>query len=277
MLYGWIDCPEETRSLVLDILNVYRRELAENLVGFYLHGSLAMDCYNPLVSDIDFLAIVQRRLPVATKERVIACLIDFAARAPAKGLEMSIALRDNVERLVYPTPFELHYSRAWQERYLHGQVDFVEERVDTDLAAHFVVTRERGICLYGEPISSLFRHTPRESYVASLLADAAEIFQHSASDPLYSILNLTRILAYLEDSIVLSKREAIEWARRNVPSEYRPAFEWAERRYLSTAGDAAPDGDLLRRFVCHMKIQIEHRTNERVRPETGTGSVCWGC
>ena len=60
----WRDCPDDVRNLVNHVLEDYRAILADNLVGFYLHGSLAMGCFNPELSDIDFLAVVSRPMTI---------------------------------------------------------------------------------------------------------------------------------------------------------------------------------------------------------------------
>jgi predicted nucleotidyltransferase len=47
---------------VLDFVSKLSEMLGSNLVGVYLHGSLAMGCFNPHASDIDVLVITQRRV-----------------------------------------------------------------------------------------------------------------------------------------------------------------------------------------------------------------------
>ena len=69
--YGWGDCPEPIKELVSSILRNYHKILGTNLIGFYLHGSLAMDCFNPLVSDVDFLAVVKQKPTVEQKKTII--------------------------------------------------------------------------------------------------------------------------------------------------------------------------------------------------------------
>ena len=37
--------------------------LKNNLIGIYLHGSAAMECFNPAKSDIDLIIIVKDNMP----------------------------------------------------------------------------------------------------------------------------------------------------------------------------------------------------------------------
>lgn len=53
---------ESPYDIIETIKTEYRKGLKEKLVGIYLHGSLAMGCFHPNISDIDFLVIVNERL-----------------------------------------------------------------------------------------------------------------------------------------------------------------------------------------------------------------------
>ncbi|QHS21759.1 nucleotidyltransferase domain-containing protein [Virgibacillus sp. MSP4-1] len=45
------------QSFVNQLAQIYQTQLKANLIGIYLHGSLAMGCYQPGKSDIDILAV----------------------------------------------------------------------------------------------------------------------------------------------------------------------------------------------------------------------------
>ncbi len=78
-----------------------------------------------------------------------------------KGFEFSVVQKRYCNPFAYPTPFELHYSRAHKARYLADPHNYVATMrgEDKDLAAHFTVIdgrfadrkrgdvdRLRGIC-----------------------------------------------------------------------------------------------------------------------------------
>lgn len=142
------------------------KTLGENLIGIYLHGSLAFGCFHPLKSDIDVLAVVERPLTQPEKEKVIHSLLSIWHFAPEKGYEMSIVLEKVCRRFAYPTPYELHFSKAWIERFREDPKSVCNDfpKTDPDLAAHFAVVKARGITLFGPPAPELFAEIPEEAY-----------------------------------------------------------------------------------------------------------------
>ncbi len=105
-----IHTPQPITSLLGRIGERFRHLLGENLVGVYLHGSLAFGCFNPDASDVDVLVVVRDRLDAATKRRLDAALIALSRDAPAKGLEVSVVARAALREFRYPTPYEFHFS-----------------------------------------------------------------------------------------------------------------------------------------------------------------------
>jgi predicted nucleotidyltransferase len=60
---------------ILDIIvERYKKILDKNLIGIYLHGSLAMGCYTA-ESDIDFIALIKEPIDISTKKAVIESII----------------------------------------------------------------------------------------------------------------------------------------------------------------------------------------------------------
>jgi predicted nucleotidyltransferase len=93
--------------------NEYDRILGNNLIGIYVHGSLAFGCFNHNKSDIDFIVVVKNIATIEEKENLIKTLLDLSKEAPKKGYEMSVVLSRFCKNFVYPIPFELHYSNAY--------------------------------------------------------------------------------------------------------------------------------------------------------------------
>jgi hypothetical protein len=254
--FGWVNSPPQIKELVNSILRSYQKILGSNLVGFYLHGSLAMNCFNPLISDIDFLAIVRVKLTIKQKEAIISSLIGQFSHFPPKGVEMSIVIEEYLNNFVYPTPFELHYSKDWHERYINEEVDYSEQRSDEDLASHFVITKMRGVCLFGKPIEKIFPEVPGEYYARSILNDATQIFDNIEKNPVYTILNLCRILAFFEGKkIALSKKEGGEWALSNLPPKYSLLIDWATIGYAG-GEQKQLDVNTLRSFSEYAKSRL---------------------
>ena len=103
--------------------------------------------------------------------------------------------------------------------------------VDKDLAAHFTILTHRGKCLYGAPIKDVFADVPAQDYIDSIWNDVADAEKEITDPPLYLILNLARVLAYLKEGLVLSKREGGEWGLNILPEKYHGLIQTAMREY----------------------------------------------
>lgn len=235
---GMPTIPAPTQALLERIVSGLRAILLDNLAGIYLHGSLAMGEFNPNASDIDFLVVVRDPLDLETKRAVAALTLLLAPDAPPKGLEFSVVLLKYTRDFIYPTPFEFHASPVWYEALRTGEIDLMAAREDPDLAAHFTITRARGICLYGDPIAEVFGEIPEADYWASIRADAADILDHMPSNPVYSILNLCRVLAFQQSKLITSKGEGGRWALDHLDARFHPLIRQALDAYQSAAPSA---------------------------------------
>lgn len=243
------------RALLQRVCGAYRAILGDNLVGLYVHGSIAFGCFTWATGDIDFLAVVNTPLTQPEKEALIRTLLDMDASAPPKGFEMSVVLRSVCKPVQYPTPFELHFSNAHKARAEADLSAYCRDMhgADPDLAAHFTVIRSVGYALYGKPVSEVFGEVPRGDYVDSILADVENAPADIADSPVYITLNLCRVLAYLTDGAVLSKAQGGEWGLIHLPEMYHPLLHNALGAYHGaafpeTAELAAFARDMLRRI-----------------------------
>lgn len=215
-------------NLILDtIVSKYNEILKTNLVGIYLHGSLAMNCFNPDRSDIDFLVVIEEKLEFSTMRELIDVLLQLSENGPKKGFEMSVILRNDVGLFSYPTPFVLHYSDSHKDRYMNDSNYICGGFEDPDLAAHIVITIERGLCLCGKPINEVFKPILPKYYIESIINDISTSREDIYGNPVYFILNLCRVLCYLKDGVICSKKEGGEWGRTSLPLQYKHIIELA--------------------------------------------------
>ena len=237
--------PETVRPLLDQSVQGFRGILADNLVGVYLHGSLAMGEFNSLTSDVDLLIVVRDPLDLETKKAVSALTLELAPQAPPKGLEFSIVLLRDTREFVHPTPFEFHASPFWYEALRTESVDLMARSEDPDLAAHFVITKARGMCLTGEPIDAVFGDVPDADYWSSIREDAHSILDDLAGDPVYGVLNLCRVMAFQRDGLVASKREGGRWALEHLDARFHDLIAAALEASLSgTAVPELPENEL---------------------------------
>lgn len=253
-LYGWHNCPIAVRGQVDELVSMLFNHLAERLVGIYLHGSLAMGCFNPHHSDLDLLVITTDRLLIAQKRQIIEYLL-MCSQQP-QPIEISLLAWTQLRPWHYPPRFDLHYSESWRANYTHdlgsGQAWDNTEHRDPDLAAHITIIDKRGICLAGAPIVEVFPIVPDEDYRAALAGDIVDSLASIGTDPVYSILNCCRTYAYVRDGEVCSKEEGGRWVRQVLPAEFRDLVTTALAVYRSDAGNQSFDTQSLRAFATYM-------------------------
>lgn len=245
--YAWDTRPEPVRQQVEQVCAALRALLKENLVGIYLHGSLATGCFNPDRSDLDLLVVTERPMAPETKRRIVELLLGTSGNPTP--IELSVLAHEHLHPWRYPPPFDLHFSEEWRQRYREdlstgaGRRWDQEPRTDVDLAAHITHLLDRGIRLEGAPIGDVFPAVPREGYVAAILADYKDARAGILHNPVYGVLNMVRVCRYLQDGRLSSKDEAGAWATQALPQEDAFVVESALAQYRGDPvdGDIVPD------------------------------------
>jgi streptomycin 3"-adenylyltransferase len=219
--------------------------LHERLVAVMLHGSLAMGCYYPPKSDLDVLVVVSD-LP---DERERKATYDLLARHDATrpytaGLEVSVIRARDAAHPVHPLPYLAHYGSG--TTCLQALVDG-SAPLDADLAAHLMVTKQRGLSLYGPSPAELIGPIDWSDYLAAVRYDIDELLSGDAitKSPRYAVLNLCRWLMMDggRERLVPSKEEAALWAIARLPGQQRAVVELALEAYRSAA--PVPEHELL--------------------------------
>ena len=259
-MYGWENCPEVVRDQIGRFLLALREILKDNLIGVYLHGSLAMGCFNPRRSDVDLLAVTKQGMSIEEKRRIVQLLLCISG-SPSP-LEISFLSQAELNPWRYPTPFDLHYSEEWRNQYVEGLQsgewrNWNERRLeDEDLAAHITITINRGITLYGPLPKEIFPRIPKEDYIASILSDFQWACDRIRENPVYGILNLCRVYLYLLEGRISSKEEAGSWAILNLPGEFQDILLQALEIYRGDRNEDQFDDTLLKRFVSYMRRRV---------------------
>lgn len=223
------------QNLLNSIVENGKQIFQDALTGIYLHGSLAMECFHPVKSDIDFIVVIRNNITDQQKLQFMNHIIKCNKLAPAKGIEFSIVMEKYCRDFLYPTPFELHFSNAHLQWFNDNPNDYIQKMkgTDKDLAAHFKIIKSYGVVLYGASIQDVFADVPREDYIDSILSDIEDAREEILEQPVYIILNLCRIAAFLKDDLVTSKKEGGEWALQNVPAQYHTIVSDALKSYAS--------------------------------------------
>lgn len=221
---------------ILDgIVSKSKEIIEEKLVGIYLHGSMAMGCFNSDKSDIDVIMVIEDDISDTQKIMLMRQIVYLNQQSPPKGLEISIVKREYCNPFIYPTPFELHFSPMHLPWFKENPQDYVEKMKgeDIDLAAHFTIIRNYGVVLWGEKIENIFAPVPKQNYLESICADIENATEDILEQPIYITLNLCRVLAFVREGLYLSKEQGGNWGIEHLPLEYHSIVAEALECYTS--------------------------------------------
>lgn len=237
---SWHDCDPDVRQHVEDVTEALQAELAPDLTGIYLHGSLAMGSFYRPKSDIDVLVVVREPLPPERRRAVAERLAALANSRPIVGfVELSVVLATDARTTPVPMPYQVHYSEEWHDRIVAGEVDYAADGTDLDLIAHVTHLLQRGVTLHGTPHHEVFGTPPWSAYLDAVMVDFRWLLdgEHVVETPYYAVLNICRTLQLLNqtEQRVHSKDEGGEWGLANVPQEHHSLIELALAAYRSGA------------------------------------------
>lgn len=223
------------QNILDEIVDKSKMIFKEELTGIYLHGSLAMGCFNPKKSDIDLMIVIENNITDLQKLQFMNHVAELNKTAPSKGIELSIVKKEYCGKFIYPTPFELHFSNAHLQWFIDNPTDYIHKMkgTDKDLASHFTIVKKYGVVLYGEEIDNIFADVPRKDYIDSIWYDVEGAKEDILEEPVYVILNLCRVAAFIKNDLILSKKQGGEWALQNLSAQYHALISKALRSYMS--------------------------------------------
>lgn len=119
-----------------------------------------------------------------------------------------------------------------------------------------MVTVHRGITLYGQGIHQVFGPVDSAYYIQSILHDIENITEDIIKNPVYYTLNGCRVLLFLKEKRVSSKREGGEWGIQNLPSPFREVIQHCLNRYNGKTPKNPLDEKALQTFVSWIVREI---------------------
>lgn len=220
-----------------------QRALGDNFVGFYLQGSLAIGDFD-LTSDVDFVVITNRDLSSEEVGKIQA--------VHTKTISQNTRWVKHLEYSFFPLPKFMQHS----SRYENGKINDSEERKlwyfnngartmeksdhDNTLVVRWEF-REKGITVLGPDPKTLIgpispkdlRREIKEFHVGWIPDFIAN------PDPwenrfyqVFFVLHFSRALQDLEEGRITSKKEAVEWAKKNLDPKWHDLidYSWNDRK-----------------------------------------------
>jgi len=225
-----------------EVLSIYvkkvKKELAENLIGIYLVGSLACGDFD-LDSDIDFLCISKGELMENNKKSLqkIQTEIHNINCYPAQHLEgsyMSIKDLNDYDTVGIKELFYFDNGSTKPELSIHDNKWHVRW-----------VLRERGITLIGQHPKTILKPIPEEKLneeIKQTMLQEINGFKNDIDQPLnfrnsrfgqsFYILTYCRMLHTLYTGEVHSKKICANWAKYFLNHKWKNLIEqaWEERK-----------------------------------------------
>lgn len=219
---------DDIKNQIDRVCKIWFKHLNDDLLGIYIHGSMALKRFQEDISDIDILIICKGRIPRTLRIALAKDIIE--ADLNPCPLEMSAICITDLQPWKYPTMCQFHYSDYWTEQYqkiIDGTMDdcFIIDNdfEDADIACHVKLTKQCGICVYGKAIDEVFPDVPEEDFWQSISCDVDD-YDFNAYKPRYftsNILILGRILSYKKERKILSKYDGGLWTLAYVPKQYQ--------------------------------------------------------
>jgi hypothetical protein len=136
-----------------------------------------------------------------------------------------------------------------------------------------MVAYSRGQCLYGKPLEEICEPIEQQYYLQSIFSDVKNseenirktVRENVMDDPVYVILNLCRVLYYLKEGYVSSKKEGGEWGARTLPKDYRDIILMCLSRYIGTTEFVELDNNEALFFVRYAMDEIRQRLEKTIR------------
>lgn len=238
------------------MIEAFETLVADRLVGLYVHGSLALGCFNSARSDVDVIAVVDEPLSGEEKLQLIDGLLRISAAPYA--IELHVLARANLEPWRYPTPFDLHYGESHREDFAFdplGALQAQADATDPDLAAHLSVVREAGVVLAGPVPADVFPEVSKDDLADSLRRDLE--WTRNSRSALYAVLSPCRVWAALATGDVHSKASGARWALERLPDDLRPLVERALASYEGAGESIEFDEAARERLFAYVEDRVD--------------------
>ncbi len=227
--YTWETCSRVIQSQVRTLQTESQRVLGEQLVGFYLHGSLALRGFNPARSDVNIVVVTKQRMDIEVK-RVLITLLLRISKMPCP-VSIHFLAQQNIFPFQSPLPYDLYYNETMREQ---AQQDMRSDawkhwndriEYDPELTIILPVLQLHGICLYGELPAKTLPPVPEQAFRDALVTKVQKDQQHPLHNPISFVLNACRVAAYLHDHTILSKDAGGVWGLSFLPEQYHPLLQ----------------------------------------------------
>lgn len=233
-------------------------ELADNLVGIYMLGSLGVGDFDA-DSDVDFLVVTKNEITEETSKRLQAIQEKIYTMGcyPAHHLEGSFISLDDLNNPQIVGQKELYY-------FDNGWTDIEKSVHDNQWHVRWIL-RERGVILVGPAPKEFVNEVPPEELrieMKKAMLERMKEFEESIDQPRcysnsrfgqpHALLTFCRMMQTLQTGRVESKKSAARWAKGVVDARWHKMI----------------DDAVIEREGVRFMIKIKQRAEQSVLEET---------
>ncbi len=225
-----------------DAVRVVRDVLGADVVGAYQHGSAVHGGLRPH-SDVDVLVMARRRTTVQERRALVEGLLaisgTYPRRGPARPIELTLVVEDDVRPWRYPPRCEFQYGEWLRDEFERGLTP--APTTSPDLALLITMVRQGHNALAGPPPDEVLDPVPWADLVRALVAGVSDLLGEVESDTRNVVLTLARIWTTLATGTIFSKETAADWALDRLPSQHHAVLAHARAIYLGDRDDRWQD------------------------------------
>jgi hypothetical protein len=219
----------EVNTLILFMLARVQEVLREELVGFYLYGSLSLGDFDLESSDVDFLFVTENDIA----GKLLGDLRDMHASIAASGLRYA----DHLEGSYIPRRAMRRYNPQDATHPTIGvDWEFCVEWHGSNWILERHIVWEHGIVVWGPPPDTLIDPVAPEEIRVAVCEKLRDFWSEQLSGPewlhprdyqAFAVLTMCRALYTLSYGEVVSKPRAAAWACETLDARWRPTIERA--------------------------------------------------
>ena len=244
---------------------IVQEVLGEDLIGAYRHGSAIRGGLHPW-SDIDVLAVTRRPTTRDERRSIISRLLAISGRhavdGPARSIDLSVVVQDQVRPWRYPPPLDMQYGDWLRSELERGEEPWSSP--NPDLAIVLTAARASARPLVGPDISEAIDAVPvadlRQAVVDAIPALEGDL----EGDEANVVLTFARMWLTVTTGAIAPKDVAADWAIARLAAEHRGVVERARSVYLGEAPDDWADLHAeVRACVAHIRAEVDCATSTR--------------
>lgn len=213
--------------------------LADCLCAVYLHGSAVSGGLRPQ-SDIDLLAVVDRRMTQSERATLTSSLLKLSGRHPStlgglRCLEVMIFSRPDLAAGLFPARAEYIFGEWLRDGFEAGETSMPAQNAEFTLV--LAQAQQEAIVLFGPDRDTLLPVIPMIDVRNTMRELLPELVRGLREYTRNVLLTMARIWYTAENGTFVSKDEAASWAIPQLSHRSALTLSHARRAYLGEVDD----------------------------------------